>query len=474
MLGTAIQICESIAYEDACYTLVGKDDARTASQFVLVLLAAMLATSVLIVAAKTVGAIGAPELRLVSTGRTPSLRLPAESSFHGFFSHAWGTGQDQVHTIVRRLQQLLPGVRIWLDVDCVDDIGRLEESVADSATFLVFLSAGYFESCNCRRETYAALATDRPFIAVHEVDCTKGGASLAALRAECSTNCVDVAPPAHPSYSGPEEALAKIFGEPPVVWVRVHAFQLESLKAIALRMLRCTPVYLHHAAILAGGVAVPGQVGPHVFQRLVTIFVCRGNDGALNVAAEVAAAAREGRGLLSKTTCRRSRASTGTSTDTRVSETATVEVREADGALDGGDNRADAVLLLYLTNRIFLDESGAVARLVRRAIDQRIPFALVAEQDPARGGCPFRQCLQQTPQVLQQPPYNLYNTVAVPLFPSEHRKVSLRLGLRSMGAVPCDAGPLRRQWQLLRRHMAVARLVRRRPDQPHQELSVQP
>jgi len=44
----------------------------------------------------------------------------------------------------------------------------------------------------------------------------------------------------------------------------------------------------------------------------------------------------------------------------------------------------------------------------------------------------------------------------------------LRLVLRSMGTVPCDAGLLRRQWQLLRHHMAVVRPVRRRPGEPRE------
>ena len=60
------------------------------------------------------------------------------------------------------------------------------------------------------------------------------------------------------------------------------------------------------------------------------------------------------------------------------------------------------------------------------------------------------------------------------LLSAEHREVSLRLVLTGMGAVPCDAGPLRRWWQLLRRRIAVARLVRRRPAEPRQEPLVQP
>ena len=149
-------------------------------------------------------------------------------------------------------------------------------------------------------------------------------------------------------------------------------------------------------------------------------------------------------------------------------------IREAEGVLDDAPAGTNAVLLLYLTNRTFLDEGGTVARLVQTAMDRRVPIALVAEQDPGRGGCPFRVCMQQTPQMLQQPPYKLFDTVAVPLYPApEHRRVSRRLALSSMGAVPCDAGPLQRRWQL-RRRIAVARLVRRRPAEPRQEVSIIP
>jgi len=179
---------------------------------------------------------------------------------------------------------LLPGIQIWLDVDNLDDVGRLEESVADAATFIIFLSAGYFESFNCRRELYAALASTRPVITVHEADTAKGGASLAALQAECRENCTEEAPSGHPSYSGPAEVVAAVFEEQdPVVWVRVHAFQLESLKAIALRMLGHFPAQLHsrrslsvHQAELAAGVMVPGEVGPYAFRGPVTILVMTG------------------------------------------------------------------------------------------------------------------------------------------------------------------------------------------------------
>merc|ERR1719197_1738328 len=194
-----------------CKTLVGFESARGASEFVVVLTVAMLIASLLVVLFKTVSAVRMPTIRLASSGRPPVLELPPECHFHGFISHSWGTGQDQTHTVVRRLQLLLPGVRIWLDVDNLEDVGRLEESVRDATTFLVFLSAGYFKSFNCRRGLYTALASNRPFIPIHEADVDKGGASIEALKAECREHCVEVAPPAYPSYSGPGEMLARVF-----------------------------------------------------------------------------------------------------------------------------------------------------------------------------------------------------------------------------------------------------------------------
>ena len=173
----------------------------------------MLAASLLVVLFKTVSAVRAPTIRLASSGRPPVLELSPECHFHGFISHCWGTGQDQTHTVVRQLQLLLPGVRIWLDVDNLEDVGKLEESVADANTFLVFLSAGYFKSFNCRRELYAALGKDRPFIPIFEADVAKGGASIEALKAECRENCVEVAARAYPASQGPDEMIARLFEE---------------------------------------------------------------------------------------------------------------------------------------------------------------------------------------------------------------------------------------------------------------------
>ena len=40
--------------------------------------------------------------------------------YHLFLSHTWNSGQDQVAVIKRKLQLMLPGCQIFLDVDDLD------------------------------------------------------------------------------------------------------------------------------------------------------------------------------------------------------------------------------------------------------------------------------------------------------------------------------------------------------------------
>ena len=59
---------------------------------------------------------------------------------------------------------------------------------------------------------------------------------------------------------------------------------------------------------------------------------------------------------------------------------------------------------------------------------------MMHEQDPAKGGCEFRQFITVTPDVLLKQ-YRVFDTLAVPLYPSpEHRAISIRHGLRNLGA----------------------------------------
>ena len=67
-----------------------------------------------------------PSVRFVATGQVPELGLHSGLSFHLFLSHIWSSGQDQMATVKRELQLLLYGVRVFLDVDDLEEIGQLD------------------------------------------------------------------------------------------------------------------------------------------------------------------------------------------------------------------------------------------------------------------------------------------------------------------------------------------------------------
>ena len=85
-------------------------------------------------------------VRLHLTDAAPQLSLQEGQKFHTFLSHIWSTGQDQVRGIKSQLLLLMPGVKVFLDVDDLKDSSKLEEYVASSSSVLFFLSRSYFVS----------------------------------------------------------------------------------------------------------------------------------------------------------------------------------------------------------------------------------------------------------------------------------------------------------------------------------------
>jgi hypothetical protein len=166
-------------------------------------------------------------IRLRATGLEPKLALPAERSFHTFMSHAWSTGQDTAHVIVRRVQTLLPTIRVWLDVDCIEDVSSLAESVAQSSSMALLLTRGYFASKNCRKELYAALESGTPLILIHEADEGKGGAPLNEMVAECREHCTDLAPEGAEGGRAPVvDAVCAVFD--PTLWTETSLLRRSS------------------------------------------------------------------------------------------------------------------------------------------------------------------------------------------------------------------------------------------------------
>ena len=132
-----------------------------------------------------------PSIRLVATGHVPELKMQPEHRYHLFLSHIWSSGQDQMATVKRELQLLVPGIKVFLDVDDLEEIGDLEKYVRQTQTMLIFLSKGYFFSGNCKKEIQATLKTGNPIILLHETDPNRGGASIDQLTRDCPAEMVN-------------------------------------------------------------------------------------------------------------------------------------------------------------------------------------------------------------------------------------------------------------------------------------------
>ena len=179
-----------------------------------------------------------------------------------------------------------------------------------------------------------------------------------------------------------------------------------------MRVLRQLPYYVSIPSDLDRGLTLPGELSPFRFPPpCITILTCDANVGARAVANEVRATA------------------------VRTSSDSTVRIEEAGAVLAAGAAQppGTVALLIYLNERAFTDAGGVVTATVLRAMDARMPIALVNEQDEERGACVFARYFELAPDVLQQPPYKLFDLVAVPLYPgADHRKIrsAIRLSLR--------------------------------------------
>ena len=173
-------------------------------------------------------AASVPTLRLLATGNRPEMPLAHHHRWHLFLSHIWSTAQDQCATIKRQLCLLLPGVKIFLDVDDLASIGDLELYIEESSCVMVFVSKGYFSSKNCLREACCAIERRKPLSLIE--DPAKGGAPLATIvKEEC-----------------PKEIRRYLFeaGRPVNQWHRIKDFQVVSLKLLAQDLLAACPGYI--------------------------------------------------------------------------------------------------------------------------------------------------------------------------------------------------------------------------------------
>jgi hypothetical protein len=144
----------------------------------------------------------------------------------------------------------------------LEDISQLEDEVQASASLLVFLSRGYFDSLNCLRELTTAVAAPKPLILVHELS-NRSGQPLRVMRDTCPPHLRPAIFPrladtlrmarkskgvsfSRGSKGGatpprPSTPLDMLEPEPVIPWFRVWALQKESVRQIAEAVLRANP-----------------------------------------------------------------------------------------------------------------------------------------------------------------------------------------------------------------------------------------
>mmetsp|Transcript_23187 Transcript_23187/g.71018 ORF Transcript_23187/g.71018 Transcript_23187/m.71018 type:complete len:1131 (+) Transcript_23187:1596-4988(+) len=417
--------------------------------------------------------VNADQLKLRQTRAPPILSLPHNQRYHMFLSHVWSTGQDQVAVIKRQLSRMMPGIRIFLDVDDLEDIGRLEEYVDRTMVVLIFLSRGYFNSRNCLREARACMALNKPIVLVVESDVAKGGLSREEAIQEC-----------------PEDLRDYIFGNsvdrPLVPWHRITVFQVCSLKEIARAMLIRMPTYAAKAQS-TGARPLDVYLDKEVsldklrFQNEVLVYASPNNPGCIEMANELTShfqksslrvVERPPEGMLSPAPKRIGSESlavvvrNGVSpTDVRLDEVwcgapAAVQpprgarslsvMRSVAGRLKvlhrrylarlprllsctATGNRSKEVFLLYLNRHTFGGEVGAALTLeVQHAMERDIDIVMVHENDSGRDGCEFAELFKTTPPALLDA--GLYGPLAFAMHPPPHRNISLALVAQALGA----------------------------------------
>jgi len=431
-------------------------------------------------------------LKLSRTRAAPMLSIRKEHRHHLFLSHVWSTGQDQVAVIKRQLLRMVHGLRIFLDVDDLEDIGALEKYVDESMVVLVFLSRGYFCSRNCLREIKAARARDKPLLLVLETNDTKGGLILAEAREECPEELREY-------VFGPEEKRRDV-----IPWHRITVFQLCTLKEIMRVVLLHTPLYAGEPNFV---LYLDSDLDLQLlqFRKPVLLYASPNNPGCAAAAKELAvhsteadlkvvhqapealgetkpdpppdgtgnetvvpvdavainlevppsndeeneAAATAGEPSLRKRSlhglCKAS-----ASSDAGPSQPS---LGSASGRADGGDALAQSshrvwrrrsseqdgpnprkeVFLLYLNSQTFTGELGrALALEVGRALKSNTSIVMLHENDQQKGGCSFAHFFNTTPHELIDA--GLYKPIALGLYPVPHRDVSLALVAQALGA----------------------------------------
>ena len=350
----------------------------------------------------------------------------------------------------------MPTLRIFLDVDNLKEVGKLEAHIGESALILLLLSKGYFQSKNCMREVLAAVRKQKPVLLVHCDNVKKGGASLDDLRHECPR----------------QELRTAIFDRdvPFVPWKSLSdQFNYLSLKIIAQRTLQINLESLHSRRPSTDG-EVPAALGDE-----------RGPKGAEHKEGSASKATRE---ILQL--CRRDECMPGEEFELPRSTVVLFCSGHNAGAKSIGDELVQSVrelqlaseesflkcrlathFLLVLDRRTFTDDEEAddqdeAVELVnecRLALARKVPFVLVHVMD-GDDGCAFDRFFHVVPRDLLTA--GIFKDVATPWLglheEFKHKAVetiATRLGARRrLGPSGGLLGKFQRNRRLTAKHRA--------------------
>ena len=248
------------------------------------------------------------------------------------------------------MQRLLPGVSVFLDVDDLEEIGKLEEYITASAAISIFLSHYYFKSTNCLREVAASVDQAKPIVLVHEVDAAKGGGPLEEIQIELSDKRL---------FAGVFTADRQV-----IPWYRIAEFQLTSLRLIIERTLLSSPAYQGRESLQ---LYIPGTLVNQklAFERPVKVFASPNNAGARSLAEELS--------------------------DHYPQFTFTENLSEVQTPLANDTSKSAGVrhMLLYLNEQTYVGDVGEALAEELRTLRGSLPIVMAHENDPALGGCEF-------------------------------------------------------------------------------------
>jgi hypothetical protein len=120
------------------------------------------------------------------------------------------------------LEKLLPSIKIFLDVESLDDLHALDTLVIGSKAVLIFLTTGCLQRYFVRLEVSSAANNGIKTILVQETDDRHGCTPVQQHRSDC-----------------PDDAREAVFdsGREAILWIRAAHYKLVSVKQIVQRMI---------------------------------------------------------------------------------------------------------------------------------------------------------------------------------------------------------------------------------------------